>query len=247
MTTRYLNPKNDLIFKKIFGQHPDILKSFLNAILPLPEGREIIELDYLPAEQVPVIPAFKNTIADVKCKDQTGDIFVVETRIEWTASFVECLLHGVNESYIKPHREKSHEGLNHILGVGLIDDVLEEDTEKCCHHYQFSCNTSSKILEDMQLLLIELPKLKAQLLASKRMQAWWLHFMSDLNEETTEVPKEWLEVPEIQEALTLAQETSYTPEELDSYHTYRNAVPKDYKSGLFLQIRSREPIKYLRV
>ena len=34
---RYLDPKSDLTFKKIFGNHPDLLKSFLNAILPLPE------------------------------------------------------------------------------------------------------------------------------------------------------------------------------------------------------------------
>jgi hypothetical protein len=32
---RYLDPKNDLTFKKVFGQHPHLLKSFLNALLPL--------------------------------------------------------------------------------------------------------------------------------------------------------------------------------------------------------------------
>ncbi|MCE3239449.1 MAG: hypothetical protein K0R24_2430, partial [Gammaproteobacteria bacterium] len=31
---RYLNPKIDLIFKRIFGEHERIVKSFLNAILP---------------------------------------------------------------------------------------------------------------------------------------------------------------------------------------------------------------------
>jgi len=25
-TMKYLDPKNDLIFKKVFGEHPDILK-----------------------------------------------------------------------------------------------------------------------------------------------------------------------------------------------------------------------------
>ncbi len=27
---KYLDLKNDLIFKKVFGEHPDILRSFLN-------------------------------------------------------------------------------------------------------------------------------------------------------------------------------------------------------------------------
>lgn len=35
---RYLDPKADIVFKKIFGEHPELLKSFLNAVLPLPEN-----------------------------------------------------------------------------------------------------------------------------------------------------------------------------------------------------------------
>jgi predicted transposase/invertase (TIGR01784 family) len=72
---RYLNPKVDIVFKKIFGQHPDILKSFLNAMLPLAEERKIVELSYLPNEQIPQIPDFKNTIADVKCTDDKGHVY----------------------------------------------------------------------------------------------------------------------------------------------------------------------------
>ncbi|MDR2809813.1 MAG: Rpn family recombination-promoting nuclease/putative transposase, partial [Tannerellaceae bacterium] len=30
----YLDPKNDLVFKRIFGEHPDLLISFLNALMP---------------------------------------------------------------------------------------------------------------------------------------------------------------------------------------------------------------------
>ncbi len=41
---RYLDPKADVVFKKIFGQHPDLLKSFLNAVLPLPKSGLILKL-----------------------------------------------------------------------------------------------------------------------------------------------------------------------------------------------------------
>lgn len=34
MQSRYLDPKIDLAFKRVFGQHADLLKSFLNAVLP---------------------------------------------------------------------------------------------------------------------------------------------------------------------------------------------------------------------
>ncbi|MDQ5920560.1 MAG: hypothetical protein QG673_616, partial [Pseudomonadota bacterium] len=50
--SRYLDPKADVVFKKIFGEHPHLLKSFLNAVLPLAQDNPIIELSYLPSEQI---------------------------------------------------------------------------------------------------------------------------------------------------------------------------------------------------
>ncbi|MDR2680550.1 MAG: hypothetical protein LBC47_07050 [Tannerella sp.] len=41
---RYLDPKNDLIFKRIFGEHPRLLVSFLNALMPLAPDRRMAVL-----------------------------------------------------------------------------------------------------------------------------------------------------------------------------------------------------------
>ena len=35
---KYLDPRADLTFKRIFGEHEDLAKSFLNALLPFEEG-----------------------------------------------------------------------------------------------------------------------------------------------------------------------------------------------------------------
>ena len=56
---RYLDPKNDLTFKKVFGENPHLLKSFLNALLPLTPEHEIVHLEYLPAELAPEVPCSK--------------------------------------------------------------------------------------------------------------------------------------------------------------------------------------------
>ena len=47
---QYLDPKADLTFKLVFGEHPDLVISLLNALLPLKEGEEIEEIAYLPTE-----------------------------------------------------------------------------------------------------------------------------------------------------------------------------------------------------
>ncbi|MEI6435272.1 MAG: PD-(D/E)XK nuclease family transposase [Bacteroidota bacterium] len=59
---RYFDPKNDLTFKKVFGEHPRLLKNFLNAILPFEENGEIESHEYLPAEMAPQIPAIKTQL-----------------------------------------------------------------------------------------------------------------------------------------------------------------------------------------
>jgi predicted transposase/invertase (TIGR01784 family) len=71
---RYLDHKNDLTFKKVFGEHPRLLRSFLNAMLPL--SVPIRDLEYLPAELVPEVPLLKFSIVDVHCVDEKGRQFI---------------------------------------------------------------------------------------------------------------------------------------------------------------------------
>lgn len=56
---RYLAPKADLTFKRVFEEHPDLVKSLLNALLPLESGQEVEKIEYLPVELVPDNPLRK--------------------------------------------------------------------------------------------------------------------------------------------------------------------------------------------
>jgi predicted transposase/invertase (TIGR01784 family) len=223
---RYLDPKIDLVFKRIFCDHPNILMSFLNATLPLPRDRQIMQLSYLPSEQIPEIPNFKNTIADVKCTDQQGNIFIVEMQIQWTASFAKRLLYGASRAYTKQlHRGEDYLGLRPVFAVGLIDDIFDDNSNEWYHHYQLTKkNEPQKTIDDVQLLFIELPKFKPETLVEKKLQVLWLRFMSEINENTEEVPQEWLEVPEICEAVNLAQRSAYDAKELEYYEQYWDTV-----------------------
>ena len=73
MVMKYLDPKADLTFKKIFGNHPKRLISLLNALLPLSEEEQIHEIKYLPTELVPQLEGGKNTIVDVLCTSSEAD------------------------------------------------------------------------------------------------------------------------------------------------------------------------------
>ena len=59
--TMYLNPKADLTFKRVFGEHKHLMISFLNALLPLSDKERITDVEYLTPELVPDTPVRKNS------------------------------------------------------------------------------------------------------------------------------------------------------------------------------------------
>ena len=67
---KYLNPKADLTFKLVFGEHEDLLMSLLNALLPLDEDGQIPSVEYLNPELVPENPGKKDSVVDVRCHDE---------------------------------------------------------------------------------------------------------------------------------------------------------------------------------
>ena len=75
----YLDPKADLTFKKVFGEHKELMISFLNAMLPLPDNGQVEWIEYLEPELIPDQPLKKDTIVDVRCRDTRGRQFLVES------------------------------------------------------------------------------------------------------------------------------------------------------------------------
>ena len=57
--SKYLDPKADLTFKKVFGKNKRLVMSLLNALLPLPKDMKITDVEYLTAENIPENPAKK--------------------------------------------------------------------------------------------------------------------------------------------------------------------------------------------
>src|SRR5271154_69145 len=164
LMSRYLDPKTDVVFKKIFGQHPELLKSFLNAVLPLPSDGLIISLEYLPSEQVPAIPAFKYTVVDVKCTDQQGRVFIVEMQVQWTDSFRQRMLFNASKAYVRQlEKGEDYDLLKPVYGLGLINTTFDSDKEHWYHHYKIVNVQKPQVeIKDLQLLFIELPKFKAK-------------------------------------------------------------------------------------
>lgn len=236
--SKYLDPKSDVVFKKIFGQHPHLLISFLNAVLPLPEDREIVSLTYLSNENVPKIPGLKYSIADVKCTDHHGRTFIVEMQIDWVESFKQRLLFESGHAYVKQLRQNEHyRYLKPVYGLGLIGTNFDPDPNHWYHHYQLVNieKPEREIIDQLQLVFIELLKFPIESRTNKKLRLLWLRFMREIDEKTRRAPEDLLAVPEIKEALDLAEEAAYTDGELEAYESYWRQVrtEKTLISGYF--------------
>ncbi len=78
--SKFLDPRNDLCFKKIFGteKNKNILIHFLNDILGFTEINAIQEVEFLSTIMDPEVASDKQSIVDVLCKDSHGNRYIAE-------------------------------------------------------------------------------------------------------------------------------------------------------------------------
>ncbi|MBQ9223682.1 MAG: Rpn family recombination-promoting nuclease/putative transposase [Prevotella sp.] len=223
---KYLDPKADITFKKVFGEHPDLLMSLLNALLPLEEDHEIESLEYLPAELIPRTPLTKFSIVDVRCKDNYGRQFIVEMQMEWNSEFTHRVLYNASKTYVMQLDAGMHyDAIQPVYSLNLINDIYEKNDEKFFHHYQMTeKDNPNHIIDGIHLLFFELPKFKPQTISEKKMEVLWLRFLTEINGGTRQAPAELLENAEVNKALAIVEESAFSELELDLYDRFIDAV-----------------------
>ncbi len=212
---KYLDPKNDLIFKKVFGEHPDILRSFLNSLLPLPEGQKIVDLEYLSPEMIPETFLEKFTSVDVRCRDNHGRQFLVEMQMNWTTAFKQRVLFNASRAYVtQSDKGIAFRSLKPVYALNLINTTYLPQSPEYYHHYAVvHLKDNNEQLHGLEFVFIELDKFKAQNITDKKLQVLWLRFMTEVNENTVEIDPQLLEAPEIQKALAYVMEASLSDSE----------------------------------
>ena len=223
---KYLDPKVDLTFKKVFGEHEDLVMSLLNALLPLDADQRIEHVDYLPSELVPDNPAKKNSIVDVRCKDNKHRQFIVEMQMEWTTAFKQRVLFNASKAYVRQlGKSKKYHLLQPVYSLSLVNEVFEPKMEEFYHYYRMVHEEhTDKVIDGLNLVFLELPKFKPQTVLEKKMAVLWLRFLTEIDENTREVPAELLESPEVRQALDIVEQSGYSDAEMYSYDKFWDAV-----------------------
>lgn len=242
---KYLNPKADLTFKLIFGEHPELVKSLLNALLPLEPGREIERVEYANPEMIPENPGKKNSIVDVRCHDNQGREFIVEMQLYWSDEFKQRVMLNASKAVVKQAGKGEDYSLIHPVyslnlvneGLNLGDDV---GPDEYYHHYAVvNVEHTDRVLEGFHFVFIDLKKFTPKTVTEKKMAILWLRFLTEIDERTQEVPAELLENPDIRMALEILEKSAYTDGQLQAYSDFWMALVDErvlregsYKKGI---------------
>lgn len=225
---RYLDPKADLTFKKVFGEHPDLVISFLNALLPFEKEEEYItEVEYLPSELVPDNPIRKDSIVDVRCKDKCGRQFLVEMQMVWSPEFKQRVLFNASKAYVRQiEKGKEYELLQPVFSLNLVNDIFETDLPDEYYHYYRLVHVehTEKVIEGLHLVFVELPKFKPQTFSQKRMHVLWLRYLTEISDNSTEVSKELLDNSDIRKAVDQLELSAFSDEQLAAYEKFWDIV-----------------------
>lgn len=233
---KYLDPKADLTFKRVFGEHPDLVISLLNALLPIREDEAVTEIEYLPADMVPDNPLRKYSIVDVRCRDKKGRQFLVEMQMVWSAEFQQRVLFNASKAYVRQlGKGEQYELLQPVYSLNLVNDIFEPDLKGFYHHYALvHVEHSDRVIEGLQLIFVELPKFTPHTYSEKKMQVLWLRYLTEIDEKTRKAPEELLENPEIGKALTVLEESAFNDAELARYEGFWDMISVErtlYNSG----------------
>lgn len=224
MLEKFLNPKNDLAFKRIFGteKNKDILIHFLNDIF----GRTvnpIEDVSFLKGAQEPEIVAQRASTVDLLCQDTEKNRFIVEMQVDGEPGFEKRAQYYAAKTYIE-QREKGIEyaDLKSITFLAITDFVLFPNNKEryLTHHVTLDKETYEQALKDFSFSFLELPKFKKKKDQLKTLTEKWAYFFK----QATSTSKEDLPLivgsdAIIQRAFNELDRFAWTPEELRTYES----------------------------
>ncbi|GAK54001.1 hypothetical protein U14_05278 [Candidatus Moduliflexus flocculans] len=215
---KFVNPRNDVAFKKIFGneEHTEILISFLNAVLDLTGDKEIQSIELLNPYQAPRLEILKYTLLDVRAKDKRGVTFIVEMQVERVEGLRKRFAYYAAKAYVSQiERGDEYPRLNQVIFIGILNFNEFETPHYLTRIQWLNTATYQQELKDIEFNFIELPKFTVpeERLATNLEK--WLYFLKHADELAV-IPENADNVA-LRAAYNIADQFGWTKDELEVY------------------------------
>ena len=185
--TKFLDPKNDVAFKKIFGteKNKDILIHFLNDMLVFKEQKPIVDVSFLKTVQDPDISSKKTSVVDVLCTDQDKNTYVVEMQVASHSGFEKRAQYYASKAYTsQANKGGEYHHLKEVIFIAISDFIMFPDKEAYkSDHVILDRDSYENDLKDFSFTFIELPKFNIDIDHLSNMTQKWCYFFK--HAETT--------------------------------------------------------------
>ena len=222
MLDKFLDPKNDFAFKRVFGseKNKDILIQFLNDILDHQYIGQIKDITFLPTIQEPAVAASKQSIVDVLCQDQHGVQYIVEMQVTATTDFDKRVQYYATKAYSRQLlKGEDYQKLRNVIFLAITNfTMFPDDPSIKSDHIIFNSQTYAHKLKGLHFTFIELTKFTKKLEELTSIREKWYYYLKHAPETTEEAYSELVEgSPALQRAYDELEKASWSQEELYKY------------------------------
>ncbi len=178
--SKFLDPKNDFAFKRIFGteKNQDILIHFINDVLGFEGSEKVKEVTFLKTAQDPDISFRKQSLVDVLCTDETGRQYIIEMQVAKTSGFEKRAQYYAAKAYGQQLAiGGDYDQLKEIIFIAITDFLMFPDK---ADYYSAHCvldkKTYSHDLKDFSFTFLELPKFHKTIDELETLTEKWCYF-----------------------------------------------------------------------
>ena len=200
MTVALLPPKMDFVFKRIFGneKHPNVLISFLNAVLNPIDLIESVELKDTTIEKNHLEDKYSRL--DVKAITNKGEHINIEIQLKDEYNMIKRSLYYWSKLYEgQLESGENYQKLSRTICINLLDFHLLNHSNFHSVYRLKDCRTNEELTDVMELHFIELKKMKdvQRVEEVKTKLEAWLYFINQPDSELVqELEKVEIEIKE---------------------------------------------------
>ena len=156
-------------------------------------------------------------------RDEKGRQFIVEMQMLWTEAFKQRVLFNASKAFVRQlDKKRKYELLQPVYSLNLVNEVFMNDyPDEFIHNFNIVHDLhSDEVIDGLHFTFVELPKFQPHSTMEKKMAVLWLKFLTEIDENTTQVPPELLATPETSKALKAVEEAAMTKDELLAYEDF---------------------------
>ena len=190
--------------------------SFLSGML-YKDNSTIQDLEILNPYQAPKVLGIKATYLDIRAKLISGEMVIIEMQVLNVAGFEKRVLYNAAKAYsMQLDSGQSYSTLNPVIALTIVDFELFPGVKEVIS--RFILKERQMLIDypinDLELVFVELPKFKLTLNQLATLTDQWLYFFQNAP-GLRSVPPTMRDVPEIQQAFTIAEQARLTRDEID--------------------------------